>query len=126
MRQDQYERLNETTEKLADMLLEEVDTDQWPGAAIPIDQQNSKIRGDRYWCKKNAVATVALIIRINSLVERGQRGAGKASAGGAVADEPDSLDAEVKAAEKEAEKLLNKVGESARKAEFDKRVHGKA
>lgn len=127
MRQDQYERLQARIEKLTEVLIDETDTDSWPGAKIPIDKQDSKIRGDRYWFKKNAVATCATIIRMTTLVGQVQRATanGKTGAEGAVVEEPEGLDAEIRAAEKEADAWLKKMKDPGRKVEFDKRVHGK-
>ena len=60
-----------------------------------------------------------------------QRSAAGANGGAAVSDEqeaPDTLDAEIAAAEKEASRLLNDLQSKSKKvskAAFDKKVHGK-
>ena len=128
MRQDQYEKLQALTEKLTDTFLEEANPDAWPGKGVEIATMDQQTRGDRYWCKKNAAATLSVIIRTTSLVgiiqQRAAGGADVPKEGGEAQD--DSLDAEIKAAEKEAERLINKALHASAKAEFDKRVHGKA
>lgn len=128
MRQDQYEKLQALAEKLTDTFLTEADPDSWPGAGMPIATMDQQTRGDRYWSKKNAAATLSVIIRTTSLVgiiqQRAAGGADTPPAEGTPED--DSLDAEINAAEKEANRLLNQIQHSASKAAFDKRVHGKA
>ncbi|HIH2621659.1 TPA: hypothetical protein ACYLIB_005613 [Burkholderia cenocepacia] len=128
MRQDQYERLQALSEKLTDVFLDEADPEGWPGAGVALATMDKATRGDRYWSKKNAAATVMLIGRVHSLVSVIQLASkgGEGAAAGAVSETEDELDAEVAAAEKEAERLLDQVQQRARKTEFDKRVHGKS
>ncbi len=129
MRQDQLERMQKLAETLADVFLDEAEPENWPGDGILPKNMDSATRGDRYWCKKNAVATVSLIQRVHTLVGliRLDSGAG----GGAAAvnearGEESSLDNEIATAEKEAKKLMNAAIAEAKKREFDKRTHGKA
>ena len=68
MREDQIARLTDLSEKLADVVLEEADPDEWPGAGMPLAAISQQERGDRYWCKKNAAATFALLERTQSLL----------------------------------------------------------
>jgi hypothetical protein len=65
--------------------------------------------------------------RVGNLTQRIQLASagGDGSAEQVKDDEESSLDAQVSAAEKEAVKLLDAVQSRARKAEFDKSVHGK-
>lgn len=129
MRQDQYEKLQALTEKLTDVFLQEADPDKWPGHGIETGQMDQQTRGDRYWCKKNAAATLTVIMKTSNLVGViQQHSAAGESSGAAVGDEKpeeDSLDAEIAAAEKEAAKLLDQVQKRSKKGAFDKKVHGK-
>lgn len=128
MRQDQYERLQALSEKLTDVFLEEADSDKWPGADIPANTMDAKTRGDRYWCKKNAVATVSLVQRVHTLTGLIQIDSGKGEGAAAVSDQPaeeSSLDKEIADAEREATKLIKQVSSGSKKQAFDKRVHGK-
>jgi hypothetical protein len=127
MRQDQYEKLQLLSEKLMDVFLAEANPDDWPGAGVPVGQLDQQSRGDRYWVKKNAVATASLLQRSAVLTGRIQA-ASAADAGNpeAVAEPESSLDKEIAQAEREAAKLLDQVQKKARKGEFDKRTHGKA
>lgn len=128
MRQDQYERLQELSEKLTDVFLDEAEPSKWPGNAIEPGNMDQQTRGDRYWCKKNAVATLSLVDRVNRLTGDIQAasngGTGSAAVGESSSD--DSLDADIKRAEKEATKLLDQMTRNAAKKNFDQRVHGKA
>jgi hypothetical protein len=125
MRQDQYEKLQALAEKLTDVFLEEADSDKWPGTGIESRQMDQQTRGDRYWCKKNAAATLTVIMKTANLVGViQQRSAGGGDGGAAVSEaerEADTLDADIKAAEKEATKLLNKMQKGAHR-----KAHGKS
>lgn len=126
MRQDQYEKLQKLEEELTDVFLQEADPKLWPGAGATPANMDAQTRGDRYWCKKNAVATIAMMTRIGHLTGMIQR----AAAGTEPDPDPtpeggDGLDEEVNKAEKEAQKLMDQLTNPKRKAAFDKRVHGK-
>jgi hypothetical protein len=64
MRQDQYERLQALEEKLADVFIGEAEPEKWPGHGLDPGVMDQKTRGDRYWVKKNAVATLSLMQRV--------------------------------------------------------------
>lgn len=130
MRQDQYEKLQALAEKLTDVFLQEAEPSKWPGAGLDSSAMDQQTRGDRYWVKKNAAATLTVIMKTTNLMGVIQlRGIGGEGGGAAPAETPepedDSLDADIKAAEKEATKLLNQLQSGTAKATFDKKVHGK-
>lgn len=126
MRQDQYDKLQALSEKLTDVVLDEANPDNWPGAGWAVTQLTKEQRGDRYWSKKNAVATLSLIGRIHQLTDVIRLASNAGAPGGAGVKEPeDGLDAEINAAEKEASRLLDEINRKTKKAEFDRRVHGK-
>lgn len=129
MRQDQFERLQARAEQLVDVFLEESDPAKWPGAGIAPAAMEKTTRGDRYWCKKDAVATLACAQRITNLLqvirERQVPVDPQPGANGEDGQPEDSLDTEIAAAEAEASKLLDEVQRRARKADFDRHVHGK-
>ena len=126
MRPDQYEKLQALSERLTDVFLSEAEPEKWPGNSLDPGVMDQQTRGDRYWCKKNAVATLTLIGRVASLTniiqDQSKAGAGSAS----VTGDEELLDAEIKSAEQEASKLLDELQNRNRKAQFDKRVHGKS
>lgn len=128
MRQDQFEALQARGEQLVDVFLSESDPTKWPGHGMEPANMEKTTRGDRYWCKKDAVATLACAQRIFNLVQViRERSIPTPPPTPEGEDQPaDSLDAEVAAAEKEAQRLLDDVQRGARKAAFDKHVHKKA
>ena len=110
MRPDQIQRLAELSEKLAEVVLEEADPAEWPGANMPLASLSQQERGDRYWCKKNAAATFALLERTSSLLTdakdlRNNR-----------PGEDDDMEKQIAAKEREAAKLLDKVMKGAKAA----------
>jgi len=127
MRQDQFERLQALTEKLTDVFLDEAEPSKWPGHGIDANAMDQQTRGDRYWCKKNAAATLTVIMKTTGLIGviQHRSAAGAPEGVQPESDEPDGLDGEIRAAEKEAQRLLNKIGGATSKEAFDKRVHGK-
>ena len=117
MRDDQYIRLQALEEKLTDQLLTEADPVNWTADGVLSKDLTQQERGDRYWCKKNAVATISLAIRIGSLLGMIQR------RGDTTPPEEEGedaavhlLDQEVASAEKEARHLLAKFQRKAGQA----------
>lgn len=104
MRPDQMQRLRDLSEKLIDVVLEEADPDEWPGAGQPIASMSKQERGDRFWCKRNASATFALSQRVQELI------------GGEVGTfEPDDdMEKTIQRREKEAAALLERAMKKAR------------
>mgnify|MGYP000950877475 CR=1 FL=1 len=125
MRQDQYEKLQALSERLTDTFLEEGDPDRWPGHGIEVAAMDKQTRGDRYWCKKNAVATLSLIDRVGRLTGDIQAASAAGTGSANVVDDEGGLDADILQAEKEAAKLLDQMTRAAAKKNFDQRVRGK-
>lgn len=127
MRQDQYERLQALEEKLTDVLIGEAEPEKWPGHGLDPGAMDQKTRGDRYWCKKNAVATISLVQRVGTLIGQIQlRGAGTTPPeAGEEGGQADHMDEDIKAAEKEAAQLLKELQSGAGKKNFDRKVHGR-
>lgn len=128
MRQDQYEKLQQLEERLTDVFIFEAEPTTWPGNGIAPNALDQQARGDRYWCKKNAVATLALVQRVAGLVHTIQLNAGTpppTTPDGAPPDEEAHLDKEIASAEKEAAQLMDDLTKGKRKAAFDARTHGK-
>lgn len=128
MRQDQFEKLQALSEKLIDVFLDEADPSNWPGQGLKIGAMDAKTRGDLYWARKTAASAGMLYTRVMTMVGQVQMaGAGTTPSQGD-GTEPDTantqLDAEVAAAEREANRLLKQLQSGASKNAFDKRVHG--
>lgn len=111
MRDDQYLKLQALNEKLIDAVIIEANPDAWPGDLTKLAAMSREERGDRYWCKKNAAATLSVIMKLTSItgmMERTLRGTGPVPGDPAGTDETD-LDKEMKAAEREARTALAKI-----------------
>lgn len=108
MRLDQIARMQMLSEGLADVVLSEADTMTWPGAGKPAAELTQAERGDRYWTKKNAAATMTLLIKVMSITGMLAR----ADAQPSTSDPAEELDAEVAKAEKRAMELLQRAGHS--------------
>jgi hypothetical protein len=122
MRQDQYEKLQALEEQLTDVFLNEAAPAKWPGAGSEPANWDQQTRGDRYWCKKNAVATMSLIGRVGHLVQRIQMNAGDTPLPAGPSeeqpeDEEATLDKEIATYEKQATEAL---------AKFQRATGGKA
>lgn len=117
MRQDQFERLTEYAEKLIDVLVQEMNPESWPGHGIDPNKMDAQTRGDRFWAKKNPIATVTLAMKLNSLIDLTRRKTADPLGGAGAVDEhldaDDGMDGEVKRTEKEAARLLEKIQKAA-------------
>lgn len=107
MRDDQRIRLEELSDTLTEVVLEEADPKSWPGEGIPLDAMSKDERGDRYWCKKNAAATLALLTKLHTVLDR--------AAAGVPTEEGDDMEDEIRKAEKEAKKRLHLVAANGKK-----------
>jgi hypothetical protein len=118
VRADQLERLTALEESLIDVYLDEADPQNWPGVGTMGEHMSKEERGDRYWCKKNAVATVALAHETRKLIANDKSALGR---------DPYSdheLDKKIGAAEKRAREAIDRARHVATKNEFIKRATG--
>lgn len=104
MRDDQRQRLAELSEKLTEVVLEEADPAAWPGQGKTVADMSPDERGDRYWCKKNATASISLLLRVQQVIENTPEALGR----GQPLRDPE-IDNEVKRAERQAAELLGKL-----------------
>lgn len=118
MREDQLEKLQALSEELTDVFLFEANPKEWPGHGVLPRDLTQEDRGDRYWSKKNAVATMAIVVRIESLTARLVNPTGKDKGDDG---EESGLDKEVADAEKQAKVMLAAVMKRAERAV----THGK-
>lgn len=102
MRDDQIARLEDMSGKLVETFLEEADPETWPGAGKPLADIDQQTRGDRYWCKKNAAATLSIVARIRSVITQKTNPYGDKP----TAQDDDDLEKEIAAATREAEKRV--------------------
>ncbi|MFZ7096716.1 hypothetical protein ACOPJQ_02400 [Luteimonas dalianensis] len=104
MRPDQLERLALLSEQLAEVVIADCDPSNWVGAGRKPKELTAKERGDGFWCRKQANASVGLLLRIEQLRED------------IAAADPDDFDAGIerqkmiKAAENQATEMLARWG----------------
>ncbi|SEB73412.1 hypothetical protein SAMN05216178_2051 [Pseudomonas saponiphila] len=104
MRSDQLDRMQNLAEDLAEVVIQEADPKQWPGAGKLLADLTKDERGDRYWCKKNAAATMTLLVKVMNIC-------GTLNRAGAPApnEEEEGMDKDIARAEQEAVALLEKA-----------------
>ncbi|NMX27111.1 hypothetical protein HBO14_11295 [Pseudomonas sp. WS 5406] len=105
MRDDQITRLQALSERLGEVVITEVDPQNWPAAdKLPADLTQEE-RGNRYWCKKNAAATMTLLLKVVNIAGIMNRQKPAPDASHAV----DELDGELAAAEREAQAIIERM-----------------
>lgn len=127
MRQDQYLKLQELSEKLLDVFLEEADPEHWPGRGLKLGAMDPQTRGDLYWTRKTAASAALLFTRAETMVGKIQQsGAGTTPAeeGAEESSAEQQMDSELAKFEKEARALLADVQSGRSKQKFDRKVHG--
>lgn len=104
MRDDQITRLQALSERLGEVVISEVDPHQWPGADKALADLTQQERGDRYWCKKNAAATLTLLLKVVNI-----SGILNKQKPGDDGSEGKELDGELMAAEREAQAIIERL-----------------
>lgn len=105
MRDDQITRLQALSERIGEVVIEEVDPHQWPGHGKPLGELSQQERGDRYWCKKNAAASMTLLLKVVNIAGMLNRQKPAPDAGHPI----DELDSELAAAEREAQAMIERL-----------------
>ncbi|WP_110995381.1 hypothetical protein [Pseudomonas sichuanensis] len=105
MRDDQIVRLQALTERLGEVVITELDPHVWPGAGKLPAELTQEERGNRYWAKKNAAATMTLLLKAVNIAGLLNRQKPAPDAGAAV----DELDGELAAAEREAQAIIERM-----------------
>lgn len=115
MRQDQFEALQDRIEQLVDVFVKESDPTTWPGVGKKAVELTRDERGDLYWSKRSAAATLSVALRLTALVETVRaRSAGDKPSPGAVVPTEDDLDEQVQAGERQAAALMKRLGDKSR------------
>ena len=123
MRPDQYERLKKLSEDLTDVFLNEADPTGWDGYGMLPKDQTKEDSGNAYWSKKNAVATIAIVIRVGTLIDATE--SNRRPSAGEVSEDDRLLDAEIAEAEAAGRKALNEILKKQDQKNFVKRAVGK-
>lgn len=108
MHSDYKTRLTALSNKLTDVVLEEADPDNWAGGNKRVNALTKQERGDRYWDKKNAAASLTLLIKVHSLIGMQARG-GTPSGNPRRDDEAFALGQQVSKAEREAAAIIERL-----------------
>lgn len=108
MHADYKTRLTDLTDKLTDAVLEEADPENWAGGVKRLGELTKQERGDRYWDKKNAAASLTLLIKVHSLIGMQTRG-GTPSNNPGEDDEAFELGQQVSKAEREAAAIIERI-----------------
>lgn len=108
MRDDQIVRLQALTERLGEVVISEIDPHNWPGHDKTLTELTQQERGDRYWCKKNAAATMTLLLKTVNIAGILNRQKPAPDAGHVI----DELDGELAAAEREAQAIIDRMQRS--------------
>lgn len=118
MRPDQFARLHDLQERLADVVLADADPDFWPGAGKGLADMTTQERGDRLWTMRCAAAAFLLLERTTSTLEHQP----------ATDKSPEDADADmaarVRARENEAATVLAKAMKKAKGVTLDGRAKG--
>ncbi len=101
MRDDQRQRLADISEALAEVAIRDADPANWTAADKPLCDMTKEERGDAAWCRKTAVQSVALLGRLQQILR---------DTGGGKSGDDDDPASDIKRAENEARKLLERVG----------------
>ncbi|KFC08501.1 hypothetical protein GTGU_01418 [Trabulsiella guamensis ATCC 49490] len=107
MHDDYKTRLTALSDKLTNVVLEEADPENWAGGNKRVNALTKQERGDRYWDKKNAAASLTLLIKVHSLIGMHTRGGVPAEPG--EGDEEFELGQRVSNAEREAAAIIKRL-----------------
>ena len=103
MLEDHKTKLEDLTDKLIDVVIEESNPFNWSGGTKKMSAMSAKERGDRHWDKKNAVATLTIVTKVQTLLGMIERKVAPTD------QETFDLGKQVAEAEKEANKILEKI-----------------
>lgn len=109
MRDDQITRLQALSERLGEVVITEVDPCNWPADGKLPSELTQEERGNRYWCKKNAAATMTLLLKVVNIAGVMNRQKPAPDAGHAI----DELDGELAEAERQAQAIIEKMQKGA-------------
>ena len=102
----QLSRLLEIQNRLVDVALNDADPENWTASDMYLKDMTSEQRGDAAWCRKTAVQTVALLIRVQQLTQVQAPEDDK---------QPDP-EQDIKRYEKAAREMIERVGAQGRNA----------
>ena len=102
MRQDQIDRLQDLSESIADVFIDEADPQNWNGSGNLLCNMEKDERGNRLFDKKNAIQTGTLLARVLDLRDRDSRSVDAKTP-------EDDAEKEIERFEKQARELIDAV-----------------
>lgn len=118
MRQDQYLRLQALVEKIAEAIILDADPEFWTAAGIKANELSQEQRGDAYWCRKMASASLSVMTKVLVLTNMVERRMVSDSPIEEKSTEGVDLGKQIKAAEREAALILKRA-----QSRVDERKH---
>ncbi|RMV04214.1 MULTISPECIES: hypothetical protein [Pseudomonas syringae group] len=103
MREDQVIRLQSLSESLCEVVINEADPQNWPGSEKDPADLTQQERGDRYWSKKNAAASMTLLMKVMNIA--GVLNKQKPPD----VDADSGLDSELASAERQAQAMIERM-----------------
>jgi hypothetical protein len=101
MTPDQIARLQDLQGRLVETVINDADPQNWTASGLLLADMDSQQRGDANWCRKTAVQSVSLLIRVQQLLEP--------KTPEKPGDDADP-EADIKRAERAASDMLKRVG----------------
>ena len=114
MRPDQLQRIRDLSEHLADTFIAEADPSEWSGDGKPPAELTQQERGDRYWCKRNAMATGGVLRYTLDLIATHEKGPAGGLPPAEQAERDTDLDKKIVEAEKRAKAAVARVMQRAK------------
>jgi hypothetical protein len=102
MTPNQIARLTDLQDRLVETVISDADPLNWTASGMTLAEMSAADRGDAAWCRKTAVLSVSLLIRVQQLLE-------PKVAAAAHPNDPDP-EADIKRAERAASDMLARVG----------------
>lgn len=66
--------LENLADRLVEIAIDEADPTRWPGHGKSVGEMEKSERGDRYWSKQNAQATIMLVKGLHGLINQRRAG----------------------------------------------------
>jgi hypothetical protein len=116
MSPENRERLKILEERLVQTVLQDANPDYWSGANVQPRNLGQQQRGDAYWCRKMAVASLTVLSKVMHL----NSGVYDASA-----EDELEVQKQIDQATADADRLLDRLQRESGKAAFDRHLNAK-
>lgn len=106
MREDQIKRLEDVSQRLAEVAIRDADPETWTASEVPLVDMTRDERGDANWCRKTAVQTLAVLAHVQRILTASPA-PGAPGAGSEVEASPED---QIARAERAANEMLERIG----------------